>query len=314
MRCNSSMQRELSFYKNLAIPKGMEFGFHKEYLAKCFDTMQNVGLRWFGCDGMSPYSFKGDDGARFLDYVRNECEKRSFQISSYHFASATFHENDSERKDIHKRYHDIVDFFSILKPKCFVMHAGWMADFLCDFNERYENMCRKYTEIEVKKRVSENVAYLADLLEEKGINLAVETMGNFYPIGTYSELEWILGEVKRKNLGICIDSGHLLAAGEDPADIIKKADNLLFETHFHDNMGVKKGKDMHLPVGFGATDWLSVQMALDDINYSGPVTFEVGGWMHQESDEKGLEKAIEWWREMEKTADYVRANMNKFYG
>ena len=40
----------------------------------------------------------------------------------------------------------------------------------------------------------------------------------------------------------------------------------------------------------GATGWLSVQMALDDINYFGPVTFEVGGWMHQESDEKGLKK------------------------
>ena len=63
------MERELSFYTNLAVPKGKEFGFHKDYLKEWFDTLQNVGIKWFACDGMSSDNFKAGDGERFLDYI-----------------------------------------------------------------------------------------------------------------------------------------------------------------------------------------------------------------------------------------------------
>ena len=306
------MERELSFYTNLAVPKGKEFGFHKEYIKEWFDTLENVGIKWFACDGMSPDNFKGDDGERFIEYVCNECDKRGLKISSYHFASGTFHEDEEHLKDIHKRYDRIVEFFSQLNPKTFVVHCGWMADYVCDFNEKYREYCKKYGSETVIDKVAENVAYLADLLKEKNIKVAIETMGGINPLGDFDELMWIIGRAKRENIGICVDSGHLMIQGEDPAKILRKTGDLLAETHFHDNMGAKVGKDMHLPVGFGATDWISIQHALDDIGFEGPVTFEVKGWLNQGSVEKGLIKAVEWWREMEKTADYAKENMNKF--
>ena len=307
------MERELSFYTNLAIPKGKEFGFHKDYLKEWFDTLQNVGIKWFACDGMSSDNFKAGEGERFLDYICNECAKRGLKMSSYHFASGTFHEDDEHLLDIHKRYEKHVEFFSQLKPKSFVVHCGWMADYACDFNEKYKEYCSKYGSETVIERVADNMGYLADLLADKGITVAIETMGGINPLGDFDELMWIIGREKRENIGICIDSGHLMVQGEDPARIIRKTGNLLAETHFHDNLGAKLGKDMHLPVGFGATDWISIQHALDDIGFEGPVTFEVKGWLHQGSVEKGLVKAVEWWREMEKTADYVKENMSRFW-
>ena len=151
------------------------------------------------------------------------------------------------------------------------------------------------------------------LLAEKGINLALETMGNLFPMGKVEELDRYMELINRPNVGVCIDSGHLMTAGVNPADIIRKTGNKIYETHFHDNMGARYGKDMHLPVGFGATDWLDIQFAMDEIGFEGPVTFETGGWLFTENEEESLIKAVEWWRQMEKTADFVKAKMNKFY-
>jgi sugar phosphate isomerase/epimerase len=90
-----------------------------------------------------------------------------------------------------------------------------------------------------------------------------------------------LAELQADGVGICLDTGHCLLAGQDPAAMIRGLGSLLQETHFNDNCGtVVPGdpylSDYHRPPGIGKIDWLDVMDALEETGFPHPVVFELG--------------------------------------
>ena len=137
---------------------------------------------------------------------------------------------------------------------------------------------------EYEKKLCE-VLFRACEIASKSLSFTLENLipvsGSRYFCDAF-ELLKIIKKVNISNLGICLDTGHANIAGLDPAQMIREFDSCLFETHFNDNLGYfdKKIKeidcDLHRPPGIGLINWIEVIKALNEINFPGPVNFELG--------------------------------------
>ncbi len=84
-------------------------------------------------------------------------------------------------------------------------------------------------------------------------------------------LEYILSNIKDKNVGICFDSGHCHVHFNDKFDY-KFFKDRYFAIHLHDN---DKSDDLHLLPFDGTIDWNNVLLKLKENNYNGPLTLEL---------------------------------------
>lgn len=84
-------------------------------------------------------------------------------------------------------------------------------------------------------------------------------------------LEYVLGNIKDQNLGICFDSGHYHTHFNDEFDF-DFFKNRIFAVHLHDN---DKTGDLHLLPFDGTIKWKDTIEKLKQSNYKGPVTLEL---------------------------------------
>ena len=127
--------------------------------------------------------------------------------------------------------------------------------------------------------------------------------------GSYLEYEDELTraaeELSEERVKLCIDTGHCLYAGMDPAEIIKRYGDRVAYLHMKDinptvyQSVIENGTDFYsavkqgvfCPIGQGAVNFTEVKQALTDIQF--------GGWMTVEQDtdplsgNKPLQYAIE---------------------
>jgi sugar phosphate isomerase/epimerase len=83
-------------------------------------------------------------------------------------------------------------------------------------------------------------------------------------------LEYVLGSITDKNVGVCYDSGHCHAHFKDEFDFTFFKDRI-FAVHLHDNHGLS---DEHLIPFDGTIDWDWTIKGLKQSGYLGPVTLE----------------------------------------
>ncbi|MCQ2556181.1 MAG: sugar phosphate isomerase/epimerase [Clostridia bacterium] len=112
----------------------------------------------------------------------------------------------------------------------------------------------------------ERLQTLCNYAEKLGVKIAFEnTRKKGY-------LEYVMENIKNKNVGVCFDSGHAHCHFKDDFDfaIFK---NRIFAVHLHDNHGEK---DEHLLPFDGTINWQKVIAGLKLANYTGPITLESG--------------------------------------
>jgi sugar phosphate isomerase/epimerase len=91
---------------------------------------------------------------------------------------------------------------------------------------------------------------------------------------TPSETIRTVGLANKKNVGVCMDAGHVNIGGTvKPSDAVRQAGKLLWSLHLNDNKG---DGDFHLPPGKGNMDWVAVAEALQDLSYRGVLNLELG--------------------------------------
>lgn len=129
------------------------------------------------------------------------------------------------------------------------------------------------------------------------------------------ELIQLVDDVGALNMGVCLDTGHCTISGGDPAAFIRTLGSYLNETHFQDNYAPRFATqppvqaDLHRPPGIGLIDWPSVMDALVEIDYTGPVIFELGlGW-ETDSLRTHAETAYRNWRRMEEAWHMMQARV-----
>lgn len=134
--------------------------------------------------------------------------------------------------------------------------------------------------------------------EEYGIKVALENMWQSTESKWWSAVESkclhstcaspsefikYLDELNSECFVACLDIGHAMLVGENPAAFIKQLGNKRLKAlHVHDVDGVH---DSHTLPYFGMINWESVTKALADIDYKGDFTFEAGCFMKGQPEE-----------------------------
>ena len=107
-----------------------------------------------------------------------------------------------------------------------------------------------------------------------GICLACENLPGHrrpHPLARMEQLRALLDQYP-PDVGICLDTGHSVLNGADPADEVKIAGDRLIAVHLCDTDGIE---DRHWLPGRGIIDWACLHAALVEIGFDGARTFEV---------------------------------------
>ena len=121
-----------------------------------------------------------------------------------------------------------------------------------------------------------SVGELVRVAEETGVRIALENLArggmDCRPLETTQELRALIADFPPERVGICLDVGHCLITGADPAAQARIAAERLFALHLQDGDGQE---DRHWVPGKGMIDWREMEAALTDIGFDGAWTIEV---------------------------------------
>ena len=119
----------------------------------------------------------------------------------------------------------------------------------------------------------ELLKYTEQKVKETGIRLAIHNHGpedKLYP-GPQDVYDNIRNMDKR--MGICLDIGHAIRAGADPAKAVESFKDRLYDLHIKDvSVAAKDGKAIE--VGRGAIDFPALVAALRKVNFKGKCSIE----------------------------------------
>lgn len=136
-----------------------------------------------------------------------------------------------------------------------------------------------------EKALEANVAFfdaLAPALKETGVVMCIENLYFSHrpdhkvpnAASTAEDLAELIDTLNAKHgpcFGACLDVGHALLAGQDPAEMIRVLGDRLKVTHIHDNHGAM---DDHTCPGYGIIDWTELMKAFRQTGYAGCFNYE----------------------------------------
>ena len=119
----------------------------------------------------------------------------------------------------------------------------------------------------------EKIKELADYVKGTDFVICIENLTKI--VADVDDILYVIKKVGGRNLGICLDTGHLNLTGKNQREFILKAGRKLKALHIADNEGAV---DQHMmPFGKGTVDFKEVFKALRDINYREIYNLEIGG-------------------------------------
>ena len=135
------------------------------------------------------------------------------------------------------RLEQLLKLVPVFKPLTVVCHAGYDSRKYVDNREEWiENSLETWS-------------WMASQLSDAGTRLMLENVYENQP----EDIGIILERLENKNVGFCLDCGHLSAFGKSaPASWLESLGPYLEQVHLHDNRG---DKDEHLAMGLGTIDF-----------------------------------------------------------
>ena len=149
--------------------------------------------------------------------------------------------DEARRKQITATHRHFMDTVASMGCLTYTVHLG----------ERHPGYSKEYMYDQIRKTLN---ALLPDA-EKSGLKIAMENMIEY---DTSDEISALAAEYDHPSLGICLDTGHA-NIGEGIKNAIENTGPYLVTCHMHDNDG---NKDLHLPAGYGNTDWQYLTRAL----------------------------------------------------
>jgi len=145
-------------------------------------------------------------------------------------------------------------------------------------------------------RSRESVAEMARYAAATGVNMALENLPARHLPRPGTTIAHVLAMIDGlgEHVGICLDAGHANANGRNAAAEAREAGARLIALHIQDNDGL--GEDQHWLPGRGTTDWGALLVALDEIGFQGPRTFEINSAGPLEDTLAALRTLREEWR------------------
>lgn len=119
----------------------------------------------------------------------------------------------------------------------------------------------------------ELLSFVNDIIKDRNIKLAIHNHGPEDKM--YPSVDNVYEKIKDldKRIGFCIDIGHVIRNAQDPAAMLKKYKDRLFDMHMKDETKAElEGKPTE--IGRGIIDIPKVIKTLGKINYTGVVAIE----------------------------------------
>ena len=158
-----------------------------------------------------------------------------------------------------------IDLFLAMGVKNAVLH--------CDSLAWKENIS-----MSTEEKIEENSNALFELLEYIKDTDMVICLENLISTDFVNHVDGLLNFINKfgsKNLGICLDTGHLHLKDKDQVNFIRKAGTHIKALHLADNEGQR---DQHLmPYGCGGVDFVSVIREMKKLGYEGLYNLEIPG-------------------------------------
>ena len=247
-------------------PIGLSTGcFYRTSIFEVLDPIRDHAISVLEvCSSREHLDYHDKDAVR---RAGQEIEKRGLEPFSFH---APFGEaiDISAMDDEHRRrstgeVKSAVDAAAALGARYFVLHPG-------------PEMSDRPPAEDYLKRLShaaDSLERVAEHCDAKKMTLVMENMLPHLLFGPMPDLFWMLGAVKARNVGICLDTGHAFLAGVLYGCVEKLSAHLLM-VHAADNRGER---DDHLPPGEGHVDWARLVRSLAACGFNGPVMLELSG-------------------------------------
>ncbi len=124
-----------------------------------------------------------------------------------------------------------------------------------DVQAHFDALCRSLDE-------------LMPLLEEADCAISAENMWT----DDWTLIEELLARYPAERLGICYDSGHANALGNNRIDSLDRNKGRLLALHLDDNDGTG---DQHQPPFYGTIDWDRLAQIIATSSYKRPLSFEL---------------------------------------
>ena len=168
-------------------------------------------------------------------------------------------ENQQEVIDRLKRW---LDLFAVVGVRAGVLHPGGGALRQAEADER-----------EILTRQAAALTALSGHVRGSDFVICLENIVGSAPLA--GDLRKIIDAAGGRNLGVCLDTGHLNLADGDQGRFVREAGGLLKALHLADNDG---SGDQHLmPFARGTVRWAELMTALREIGYAGLFNFEIPG-------------------------------------
>jgi len=135
----------------------------------------------------------------------------------------------------------------------------------------------------------ESFDILDELVDEYGIAVAIHNHG---PRHRYGTIESILKAVEGHSelIGMCLDTGHLARAGEDPAEAVKKLGRRIHGLHLKDVNEEKKD----VILGKGILNLKSVFEALKEVGMLNKAVIVIEYELEPENPLPGIRKSLDY--------------------
>jgi inosose dehydratase len=119
----------------------------------------------------------------------------------------------------------------------------------------------------------ELIDYAEEKVKSTNIRLAVHNHGPEDKLYPSPKIVYDLVKNRNEGVGLCIDIGHSMRAGQDPAQAVLAYNKRVFDLHIKDvSAAVKDGQAIE--VGRGVIDFPALVKALNKINYKGFCSLE----------------------------------------
>ncbi len=158
-----------------------------------------------------------------------------------------------------------LDLFLSIGIKNAVLHLDPLID---------ENGVKAPIDIARKENIKA-ISELLDYVKDTDMVICLENLISSPAVNSAEGVMYFIEYFNSKNLGICLDTGHLNLTEKDQVSFINRAGKHIKALHLADNEGQA---DQHLmPYGKGNVDFVSVIREMKKLNYEGLYNLEIPG-------------------------------------
>ncbi len=216
----------------------------------------------------------GKEVKKFSSYAR----ARGIKIYSVHAPYGKTNDlstpEEEKRRQTLLLYKETLDKMTTIESNIMIIHPGEKA---------------AKGELETQLKIfRQSLEKLLVIAEEKKITLAIENMPPSYPGNKAKDLRNIVTEFDSPYLGICFDTGHSHLGGKLIQDI-ETIKGFIVTFHINDNDGIR---DIHLQPPYGTINWEAFILAIQGLDYQGPLIMECFPWGG--ADPRWAKKEVTW--------------------